>query len=305
LYAYITKRLLMSIFTLWLVATLTFTLMFMVPGGPFLAEKAPSAATLEALNQKYGLDQPKIVQYKNYMVKLVQGDMGVSIKQRGRTVSSIISTGFKVSARVGGLGILLAILVGIPLGSIAALNRGKWIDNVIVVFSTAGIAVPSFVVSTLLMLIFSVKLDLLPTYGLTSWKHYIMPVIALSLYPSSYISRLMRTSMLEVLGQDYMRTARAKGLSQFVMLFKHALRNAILPVVTYLGPLLAYTLTGSFVVEKIFTIPGLGSEFISSIINRDYTMIMGTTIFLAALIIIMNLLVDIAYKIVDPRIQFK
>ena len=303
--AYITKRLLMSVFTLWLVATLTFALMFMVPGGPFLAEKAPSAATLEALNQKYGLDQPKIVQYKNYMIKLFQGDMGVSLKQRGRTVSSIISTGFKVSARVGGLGIFLALLVGIPLGSIAALNRGKWIDNVIVVFSTAGIAVPSFVVSTLLMLIFSVKLDLLPTYGLTSWKHYIMPVIALSLYPSSYISRLMRTSMLEVLGQDYMRTARAKGLSQFVMLFKHALRNAILPVVTYLGPLLAYTLTGSFVVEKIFTIPGLGSEFISSIINRDYTMIMGTTIFLAALIIVMNLLVDITYKIVDPRIQFK
>jgi oligopeptide transport system permease protein len=295
----------MSVFTLWLVATLTFALMFMVPGGPFLAEKTPSAATLEALNQKYGLDQPKIVQYKNYMVKLIQGDMGVSLKQRGRTVSSIISTGFKVSAKVGGLGIFLALLVGIPLGSIAALNRGKWIDNVIVVFSTAGIAVPSFVVSTLLMLIFSVKLDLLPTYGLTSWKHYIMPVIALSLYPSSYISRLMRTSMLEVLGQDYMRTARAKGLSQFVMLFKHALRNAILPVVTYLGPLLAYTLTGSFVVEKIFTIPGLGSEFISSIINRDYTMIMGTTIFLAALIIVMNLLVDITYKIVDPRIQFK
>lgn len=303
--AYITKRLLMSVFTLWLVATLTFALMFMVPGGPFLAEKTPSAATLEALNQKYGLDQPKIVQYKNYMVKLIQGDMGVSLKQRGRTVSSIISTGFKVSAKVGGLGIFLALLVGIPLGSIAALNRGKWIDNVIVVFSTAGIAVPSFVVSTLLMLIFSVKLDLLPTYGLTSWKHYIMPVIALSLYPSSYISRLMRTSMLEVLGQDYMRTARAKGLSQFVMLFKHALRNAILPVVTYLGPLLAYTLTGSFVVEKIFTIPGLGSEFISSIINRDYTMIMGTTIFLAALIIVMNLLVDITYKIVDPRIQLK
>jgi len=277
----------------------------MVPGGPFLAEKAPSEATLKALNQKYGLDQPKIVQYKNYMIKLLQGDMGVSLKQRGRTVSSIIFTGFEVSARVGGIAILLALVIGIPLGSIAALNRGKWIDNVIVVFSTAGIAVPSFVVSTVMMLIFSVKLDLLPTYGLTSWKHYIMPVIALSLYPASYISRLMRTSMLEVLGQDYMRTARAKGLSQFKMLFKHALRNAILPVVTYLGPLLAYTLTGSFVVEKIFTIPGLGSEFISSIVNRDYTMIMGTTIFLAALIIIMNLLVDIAYKIIDPRIQLK
>ena len=303
--AYITKRLLMSIFTLWLVASLTFALMFMVPGGPFLAEKTPSAATLEALNQKYGLDQPKIVQYKNYMVKFIQGDMGVSLKQRGRTVSTIISTGFKVSARVGGLGILLALLVGIPMGSIAALNRGKWLDNIIVIFSTTGIAVPSFVVSTVLMLIFSVKLDWLPTYGLATWKHYIMPVAALSLYPASYISRLMRTSMLEVLGQDYMRTARAKGLSQFWMLFKHALRNAILPVVTYLGPLLAYTLTGSFVVEKIFTVPGLGSEFISSIINRDYTMIMGTTIFLAALIIVMNLLVDIAYKIIDPRIQLK
>ncbi|MGI6050514.1 MAG: ABC transporter permease [Acetivibrionales bacterium] len=305
MHTYIAKRLLMSIFTLWLVATLTFTIMFMVPGGPFLAEKAPSAATLEALNQKYGLDQPKIVQYKNYMVKFVQGDMGESLKQRGRSVSSIISSGFKVSARLGGIAIALALLVGVPLGSIAALNRGKWIDNLIVVFSTAGIAVPSFVISTVLMLIFSVKLDLLPTYGLTSWQHYIMPVIALSLYPSSYISRLMRTSMLEVLGQDYMRTARAKGLSQFKMLFKHALRNAVLPVVTYLGPLLAYTLTGSFVVEKIFTIPGLGSEFISSIINRDYTMIMGTTIFLAALIITMNLLVDIAYKLIDPRIQLK
>lgn len=305
MHTYIAKRLLMSIFTLWLVVTLTFTIMFMVPGGPFLAEKAPSAATLEALNQKYGLDQPKIVQYKNYMVKFVQGDMGESLKQRGRSVSSIISSGFKVSARLGGIAIALALLVGVPLGSIAALNRGKWIDNLIVVFSTAGIAVPSFVISTVLMLIFSVKLDLLPTYGLTSWQHYIMPVIALSLYPSSYISRLMRTSMLEVLGQDYMRTARAKGLSQFKMLFKHALRNAVLPVVTYLGPLLAYTLTGSFVVEKIFTIPGLGSEFISSIINRDYTMIMGTTIFLAALIITMNLLVDIAYKLIDPRIQLK
>lgn len=305
MHTYIAKRLLMSIFTLWLVATLTFTIMFIVPGGPFLSEKTPSAATLEALNQKYGLDQPKIVQYKNYMIKFIQGDMGVSLKQRGRSVSSIISTGFKVSARVGGIAIVLALLIGVPLGSIAALNRGKWLDNLIVLFSTTGIAIPSFVVSTVLMLIFSVKLDLLPTYGLTSFKHYIMPVAALSLYPASYISRLMRTSMLEVLGQDYMRTARSKGLSQSKMLFKHALRNAVLPVVTYLGPLLAYTLTGSFVVEKIFTIPGLGNEFISSIINRDYTMIMGTTIFLAALIIIMNLLVDIAYTIIDPRIKLK
>ncbi len=302
---YVIKRVLLAIVTLWLVASITFALMNMVPGGPFLSEKTPSEATLKALNEKYGLDQPKIVQYKNYMLKLLKGDMGPSLKQRGRNVSQIISTGFKVSAKVGGISILLAVLIGVPLGSIAALNRGKWIDNVIIVISTCGIAVPSFVVSTVLMMILSVKLGLLPTYGLSSPLHYIMPVAALAFYPSSYITRLMRSSMLEVLGQDYMRTAKAKGLSQFIMLFKHALRNAILPVVTYLGPLLAYTLTGSFVVEKIFTIPGLGSDFISSIVNRDYTLIMGTTIFLAFLIITMNLMVDIAYKLIDPRIKLR
>lgn len=300
---YIAKRVLMSIFTIWLVSTITFSLMFMVPGGPFLAEKAPSAATLEALNARFGLDQPKIVQYKNYMTNLLKGEMGESIKQRGRMVEDIIFTGFKVSARLGGISILVAVIIGVPLGCIAAFNRGKWLDNLIILLSTLGIAVPGFVFSTVLMVIFSVKLNWLPTYGLTSFLHYIMPVTALSFYPTSYIARLMRSSMLEVLGQDYIRTARAKGLSQFRMIFKHALRNAILPIVTYLGPLLAYTLTGSVVVERIFTIPGLGNEFISSIINRDYTMIMGTTIFLAALIVTMNLLVDIAYKIIDPRIK--
>lgn len=302
---YILKRIVLAVVTLWLVATITFILMNLVPGGPFLAEKAPSEATLKALNEKYGLDQPLIVQYKNYMTRLLRGDMGPSLKQRGRTVNQIISNGFKSSAKVGGISVLFALIVGITLGSIAAMNRGKWIDNVIIVLSTCGIAVPSFVVSTVLMMIFSVKLNLLPTYGLSSPLHYIMPVMALSFYPMSYITRLMRSSMLEVLGQDYMRTARAKGLSNFKMIFKHALRNAILPVVTYLGPLLAYTLTGSFVIEKIFTIPGLGNDFISSITNRDYMLIMGTTVFLAALLITMNLLVDIAYKLIDPRIKLK
>lgn len=302
---YVIKRVFLALVTLLLVATITFALMNLVPGGPFLSEKTPSEATLKALNEKYGLDKPILVQFKNYMEKAIRGDFGPSLKQRGRTVVQIIRNGFKVSARLGGLAILLAVLMGVPLGSVAALNRGKWIDNVIIVISTSGIAIPSFVVSTVLMMIFSVKLGLLPTYGLTSPLHYIMPVAALAFYPSAYITRLMRSSMLEVLGQDYMRTAKAKGLSQFVSLFKHALRNAILPVVTYLGPLLAYTLTGSFVVEKIFTIPGLGNDFISSIINRDYTLIMGTTIFLAMLIISMNLLVDIAYKVIDPRIRLK
>ena len=301
---YLFKKVLISMLTLWIVATATFFLMFMVPGGPFLSEKSPSEATIAALNEKYGLDQPKHIQYKNYFIKYLHGDMGPSMKQRGREVSDIISSGFKVSAKIGGLSILLAVLLGIPFGSIAALNRGKWQDNIILLISTTGIAVPSFVVATVLMMIFSVKLNLLPTYGLTSWKHYIMPVMSLSFYPTAYIARLMRSSMLEVLGQDYIRTAKAKGLSMFSILFKHALRNAVLPVVTYLGPLLAYTLTGSFIVEKIFTVPGLGNSFISSILNRDYTMIMGTTIFLATLIIAMNFVVDIVYKLVDPRIKY-
>ena len=218
---------------------------------------------------------------------------------------SIILTKFLVSAKVGGFSVLMALIVGIPVGCIAALNRGKASDSTIIVIATIGIAVPSFVVCSLSMYIFGVKLGWLPTVGLTTWKNYIMPVFALSFYPTAYIVRLMRSSMLDVLGQDYMRTARAKGVSQTVSLFKHALRNAILPIVTYVGPMMAYTLTGSFIVEKVFTIPGLGGEFVSSISNRDYMMIMGTTIFLATLMVFINVLVDIVYKIIDPRINLK
>lgn len=279
--------------------------MNLVPGGPFMAEKAISAQAQAAMNEKYGLDKPLTEQYVNYMERLLHGDLGVSVKQRGRTVNQIIATKFPVSAKVGGISVLVALAVGIPLGSVAALKRGSWLDNLIMFFATCGIAVPSFVVCTLLMYFLSLQWGLLPTYGLSSWQNYIMPVMALAFYPTSYIARLMRSSMLDVLGQDYMRTARAKGLSQSKSLFKHALRNAILPVVTYLGPMLAYTLTGSFVVEKIFTIPGLGSEFIGSITGRDYPLIMGTTIFLAMLIIVMNVIVDIAYKVIDPRIKLK
>ena len=210
-----------------------------------------------------------------------------------------------MSAKLGGLAVLAAVLVGVPLGSIAAYRRGKLADNIIIVFSTAGIAIPSFLSATLMMYILSVKLKLLPSLGLNSPACYIMPVIALAIYPTSYIARLMRSSMLDVIGQDYMRTARSKGVTPFVCIFKHALRNAILPVVTYLGPLLASLMTGSFIVEKIFTIPGLGGEFIKAINGRDYTMIMGTTIFLAVFMVIMLLIVDIIYTIVDPRIKLK
>lgn len=302
---YIVKRVILAALTIFLVSTITFFLMNMVPGGPFVSEKSISAQAQAALFEKFGLDKPLIVQYKNYMVSVVQGDFGLSLKQRGRTVAQIISSKFPVSAKLGGISVLVALLIGIPLGSIAALNRGKWIDNFIIIIATCGIAFPGFVICTVSIYLFGVNLGWLPTFGLTSPLHYVLPVFALSFYPLAYITRLMRSSMLDVTGLDYMRTARAKGLSQMSCLFKHALRNAILPVVTYVGPMMAYTLTGSFIVEKIFVIPGLGGQFVSSIMNRDYTVIMGTTIFLATLIIVINMLIDVAYKFIDPRIQLK
>ena len=302
---YVAKRIGLAIVTIWAVATITFFLMNMVPGGPFLSEKAISPQATAALEAKYGLDKPLFQQYLTYITDALHGDFGDSLKQRGRTVMDIILMKFPVSARLGGVSVLVSLLIGIPLGCIAALKRGKFLDSLISVVATCGIAVPSFVICTVLLYFLGVNLQLLPTMGLASWKHYIMPVMALSFYPTAYIMRLMRSSMLDVLGQDYMRTARAKGLSGGVILFKHALRNAVLPVVTYVGPMLAYTVTGSFVVEKIFTIPGLGGEFIKAINGRDYTLIMGTTIFLATLILIMNVVVDIVYKIVDPRIKLK
>lgn len=302
---YIIKRIGLAILTVWAVATITFCLMNMVPGGPFLSEKAISPQAQEALEAKYGLDKPFLQRYVTYLGDAVKGDFGNSLKQRGRTVTGIIVSKFPISAKVGGLSVLLSLVVGVPLGVIAAYRRGTKLDSVLSVLATLGIAVPSFVLCTVLMYFLGVKLNWLPTLGLTSPKHYVMPVIALAAYPTSYIMRLMRSSMLDVLGQDYMRTARAKGLSNSKSLFKHALRNAILPVITYVGPMVAYTLVGSFVVEKIFTIPGLGGEFIKAINGRDYTMIMGTTIFLATFMVVMLLLVDIIYTIVDPRIKLK
>lgn len=302
---YILKRAIMSLITAFLVATLTFFVMNIVPGGPFLSEKAVTPQAQAAMEAKYGLDKPLFQQYTTYMTGILKGDFGLSIKKRGRTVSQIIGTKFPVSAKVGGLALILAVCTGIPLGAVAAFNRGKFIDNLLVVLSTAGIAIPSFLSSTILIYIFTTKLKWLPSLGLKDAQSYIMPVVALALYPTFYMARLMRSSMLDVMGQDYMRTAKAKGVTTFKAIFKHALRNAILPVITYLGPLLAALMTGSFIIEKIFNIPGLGSEFVSSITSRDYPMIMGTTIFLAVFIIIMNLFVDIAYAIVDPRIKLK
>lgn len=302
---YVCKRVGYAILTIFLISVITFTLMNLIPGGPFLSEKAVTPATQAALEAKYGLDVPKPQQYLNYMNGLLHGDFGESLKQKGRTANDIIFSTFPVSARLGGISILVALVAGVGLGSVAAMCRGKWGDQLIMVVSTLGIAVPSFVVATTLMKIFGVELKWLPTMGLSTPLHYILPVFTLAFYPMAYITRLMRSSMLDALNQDYIRTARAKGVSKFKMLFKHALRNAILPIITYAGPLLAFTLSGSFVVEKIFNIPGLGREFINCITGRDYPMVMSTTIFLATFLVLMNVIVDILYKIVDPRIKLR
>ena len=302
---YIIKRVAMGLLSIFIVATLTFFLMNLVPGGPFVAEKSISAEAQAALEEKYGLDKPILQRYFNYMSSLLKGDMGASLRQSGRTVSDIIFSKFPVSARLAGIAVLISLIIGIPLGCLSAYNRGKIPDNIIIVLTTCGIAIPSFISSVLLLYFLGSKLNLLPTIGLNEAASYIMPVTALAIYPTAYITRLMRSSMLDVMGQDYIRTAKAKGLSNSKTIFKHALRNAILPVVTYVGPMLAALMTGSFVVEKIFTIPGLGREFVSSIVNRDYTMVMGTTIILATLVIAANVIVDILYKIIDPRINLK
>ena len=302
---YVCKRLGYAILTIFLISVITFTVMNLIPGGPFLSEKAVTPATQAALEAKYGLDVPKPQQYLNYMNGLLHGDFGESLKQKGRTANDIIFSTFPVSARLGGISILVALVAGVGLGSVAAMCRGKWGDQLIMVVSTLGIAVPSFVVATALMKIFGVELKWLPTMGLSTPLHYILPVFTLAFYPMAYITRLMRSSMLDALNQDYIRTARAKGVNKFKMLFKHALRNAILPIITYAGPLMAFTLSGSFVVEKIFNIPGLGREFINCITGRDYPMVMSTTIFLATFLVLMNVIVDILYKIVDPRIKLR
>ena len=304
---YILKRVLMGAAALFLVATITFFLMNLVPGGPFEFEKSINPAARAAMEAKYGLDKPLLEQYKNYLGHALSGDFGPSIKQRGREVNDIIVTKFAVSARLCGVAVIVALVVGIPLGCIAAVRRGKWLDNLIRVFATLGIAIPGFVLCTICLYFFCISLNLtwLLPIGLKTPASYILPVFSLAFYPMSYIARMMRSTMLDALGQDYVRTARSKGVANGKVLFKHALRNAILPIVTFLGPMLAFMMTGNFVVEQIYAIPGLGKEFISSIMNRDYTMIMGTTIFLATILITLNVLVDIAYKVIDPRITLE
>lgn len=301
---YIITRILQSFLVLMLVATITFLLMNMVPGSPFLSEKPPSPEVMEQLNKKYGLDKPLSVQLKKYLINTLKLDFGVSLKmQKNRPVIEIIKEMFPTSAKIGLIALSWSILVGLPLGCLAAYHRGDGVDSFLRVLTTIGISVPGFVVATLLLIFFGVKLKMLPTMGLGKVSAYVLPCFSLGFNPMCYIARLSRSSMLDVINQDYIRTARAKGVPASKILFKHALRNAFIPVLTYLGPLTASILCGSFVVESVFSLPGMGRYFINSILNRDYPIIMATTIFFAALVIFMNLVVDILYKFVDPRID--
>ena len=302
---YILKRIGLAILTVWVVITVTFFVMRAVPGGPFMSEKAISAAAQAALEAKYGLDKPLFEQYVTYLKDIVtEFDFGPSLKQRGRDVIDIIGDGMKTSAKLGLIAAFCALGTGVVLGSVAALRRNKVIDKCIMVITTAFVSMPSFIAGSLLLIIFAVKLAILPANG-ASANGLILPVVTLALYPMAYITRLTRSSMLDVLGQDYIRTAKAKGVSGPKIIFGHALKNSLIPVITYFGPMLAYITTGSLVVEQIFAVPGIGRAFVNSITNRDYPLIMGTTIVLACLIVVMNLVSDILYKVVDPRINLE
>lgn len=301
MYRYVIKRVLLAIVTVFIISALTFFVMNAIPGGPFNSEKAPSKEVQAVLEARYNLDKPVPEQFIIYLNNFFHGDLGVSLKT-GRSISTVIGESFPISAKLGGMAIVLATVVGLVLGSIAALKRNTIIDRLIVFFTTLATAVPSFVLATMLLYVFCLYLGWFPVYDANK-THYTLPVIALALYPMAYITRLTKTSMLDALGQDYVRTANAKGVAGWKVIFKHALRNAVIPVITYVGPMTAYILTGSLVVENIFTLGGLGSKFVSAITNRDYTMIMGTTIFLAAIMVTMNLITDLVYKVIDPRIK--
>ncbi|GFP77309.1 ABC transporter permease [Clostridium fungisolvens] len=306
MFKYTLKRIVISLLTIFIVITATFFLIRAIPGGPFTGEKKLPPSILENLNKKFGLDKPMSQQYTTYVSSIVtKGDLGPSMMYEGTTVNDIIKKFFPVSARLGLASVIFSLIFGVLLGILSALKENKWQDRAAMVISTIGVTVPSFVMATLLTYFFAIQLKLFPAIGLKTASSYVLPTIALGGYSMAFVSRLSRSSLVEVLRQDFIRVAKAKGLPQRVVIVKHALRNSLIPIITYVGPLLASVLTGSFVVESIFGIPGLGREFVTSIGNRDYTEIMGLTIFYCAFLVICNLVVDILYGFVDPRIKIQ
>lgn len=300
---YILKRLLIMVITVWIIVTLTFILMVSLPGSPLNGEQTTNETVQANLEAYYNLDKPYYVQYLSYLKSIVTFDFGPSIKQPNETVNDLLGRGFPISLELGLITILVAVVSGIVLGIIAALKHNGIIDYAAMSFAVLGISIPNFVLATLLIQTLAVDLKLLPVATWSSPAHMVLPVIALATGPMAIIARLTRSTMLEVLTQDYIKMARAKGLSPWKIVFKHALKNALMPVVTIMGTLLAGILTGTFVIEKIFAIPGMGRYFVESINQRDYPVIMGTTVFYSVFLIFMLFLVDIAYGILDPRIK--
>lgn len=303
--SYLIKKAGILFISLFIVTTLTFFLMHAIPGDPFVQERAMPEEILKAMRKHYGLDQPLYIQYGKYLKGILSFELGPSFKYEGRTVNEIIADGFPVSLYLGFEALCIAVFGGITLGSIAALNHLKWQDHLTMIVAVIGISVPSFILASFLQYFLAMKLDLLPVARWGSFSQTIMPAISLSALPMAFIARLTRANMVEVMQQDYIQTAKSKGLNSFQIIFFHVTRNALLPVVTYLGPLAAAVLTGSFAIEKIFGIPGLGQWFVMSITNRDYTVIMGTTIFYSAILMLCVFFVDLLYCFIDPRIQLK
>jgi oligopeptide transport system permease protein len=301
----ILRRALLALPVLWIVASATFVLVRIVPGGPFDAEKNLPPEIVANIKAKYHLDRPVPEQYFLYMERLVRGDLGVSYKYVSRTVNDILRDAFPVSLELGSMALLLAVMIGVPLGTIAAVKRGTAADWGAMFLSTVGVSIPGFLIGALLIFVFGLWLKVLPVALWENWRNMILPAVTLSVGPAAYLSRLTRASVLEVLEKDWVRTARSKGLSNKNTVIKHVLRNALVPVATVLGPLTAILITGSFVVEYIYAIPGMGRFFITAVSNRDYDLIIGTTLVFAVLLIIANTIVDIVYQVLDPRIRME
>lgn len=302
---YILKRTVSSIITLFIVITITFFMMRAIPGGPFTDAKAIPNFVIEKMNERYGLNDPLYIQYGRYLLNILCFDLGPSYRYEGMTVNELIADSFPVSFIVGGLALLISLVIGIPLGVISALRRGKWQDKTSMIFATLGVTVPSFILASAFVYIFAWHLGWVTVGFWDGISTAVLPAVTLALYPAAFISRLVRSEMLEVLGQDYIRTAYAKGLGRSSVIYIHALKNALIPVITYLGPLTAGILTGSFVIEKVYGVPGLGTFFVTSINNRDYTMIMGVTVFYSAILVSFNMITDICLSFIDPRIKLR
>ncbi len=300
---YLVKRILLAVFTLWLIVTITFIMMKSIPGDPFSNEKMILPEIRANMEAKYGLDKPLIVQYGTYLNNLLHGDFGISLKYKNQTVNDKIREGFPVSFELGLFACVLGFSIGILFGILAAQYRGRWPDYLTIIVAILGVSVPAFVFAALLQYVFAVKLRWFPVAGWGTLAAAVLPGLALGIRMIAYIARLMRTSMLDVANQDYIKTAKAKGLSQFEIVTRHQIRNAIMPVITVAGPMMASTFVGSFVVENVFGIPGMGKYLVNAVKDSDYTMILGMTTFYAIILILLSLLVDLLYMVVDPRVK--